>query len=561
MEEATPKVIAHVDEVLQSHQVELLERLELWLQALDARLLENQRNAQVHALRMPEDASLSSKELGLSSKELGRVASVASEGSFLGKRRRSPPPRVQHTPSLNSYDKARLAHSRVVQEAEKKNMQLRESRSASLHVCQHYARAIVGSKTCTFLFGFAVLTNSLLLGIHLEWQAVTRDFSAGIEFFTTLHTMHSLLFTLEVCLRLTADGCRKYVWESSDWAWNWLDIFVVMSSWVELASELLNNGHSSTSTSTNSNLRILRLLRVGKLVRVVRVFRVVKFFRSLRTLVQSLMGTMKSLFWAMILLALIIYIFSILFTDAVIDFVRETGVAELSDTVLEQSFGTLYESYLTLFRSISNGVTWGEPANALSRIPEGSIWVQLFHFYIAFCSFAVLNVMTGVFCNSAIKAAERDHEMLVMSLVQSRLELKSQVANLFERIDERGLGQVTIEDFERHFDDDAVMAFFESLEVGAMDAWTLFMSLDVDGDHTISVEEFTERCLKLHGPARSADLYALRHLSDKHSKQLDHIENFQKRCNKRLDQLSRAMSVHAKGVDDDEDTEVLKNWL
>ena len=36
--------------------------------------------------------------------------------------------------------------------------------------------------------------------------------------------------------------------------------------------------------------------------------------------------------------------------------------------------------------------------------------------------------------------------------------------------------QVTIEDFEKHFDDDAVIAFFESLEVGAMDAWTLFMS-------------------------------------------------------------------------------------
>ena len=31
--------------------------------------------------------------------------------------------------------KARLAHSRVVEEAEKKNMQLRESRSARLHVC------------------------------------------------------------------------------------------------------------------------------------------------------------------------------------------------------------------------------------------------------------------------------------------------------------------------------------------------------------------------------------------------------------------------------------------
>ena len=31
-------------------------------------------------------------------------------------------------------------------------------------------------------------------------------------------------------------------------------------------------------------------------------------------------------------------------------------------------------------------------------------------------------VMTGVFCNSAIKAAESDHEMVVQSLVQTRQE-------------------------------------------------------------------------------------------------------------------------------------------
>ena len=36
---------------------------------------------------------------------------------------------------------------------------------------------------------------------------------------------------------------------------------------------------------------------------------------------------------------------------------------------------------------------------------------------------------------------------------------------------------------------------------------------DKDGDHTISVDEFTERCMQLHGPAKSADLYALRQLA------------------------------------------------
>ena len=59
-----------------------------------------------------------------------------------------------------------------------------------------------------------------------------------------------------------------------------------------------------TSGRANSNLRALRLLRVGRLFRVVRIIRVVKFFRSLRTLVHSLVGTLRALFWALLLLLL-----------------------------------------------------------------------------------------------------------------------------------------------------------------------------------------------------------------------------------------------------------------
>ena len=40
---------------------------------------------------------------------------------------------------------------------------------------------------------------------------------------------------------------------------------------------------------------------------------------------------------------------------------------------------------------------------------------------------------------------------------------------------------------------------------------SLSTSEDMDGDSYVSVEEFTERCMQLHGPARSADLFALRH--------------------------------------------------
>lgn len=72
-------------------------------------------------------------------------------------------------------------------------------------------------------------------------------------------------------------------------------------------------------------------------------------------------------------------------------------------------------------------------------------------------------------------------------------------------------------------------AFFDYLQVGALDAWTLFMSLDKDGDHTITAEEFTERCVQLHGPARSADLYAMKMSTVKLGQQVKQIRDAQER--------------------------------
>jgi len=39
------------------------------------------------------------------------------------------------------------------------------------------------------------------------------------------------------------------------------------------------------------------------------------------------------------------------------------------------------------------------------------------------------------------------------------------------------MGHLTITEFEKHFDDQAVRAFFDFLQIGAIDAWTLFVGL------------------------------------------------------------------------------------
>ncbi|CAE7670095.1 Cacna1h, partial [Symbiodinium pilosum] len=442
---------------------------------------------------------------------------------------------------LDSHDLARLTHNRLV-EAYQTKVKVKEEEQASSaknqtfwQRCQTYSRRIVNSNFSNAFFALVVLSNSVYLGVQLEYYAQVRDpAAAAYTWFLIVHVIYAVLFTVEVCLRIVAEGMASYLW-SSEWHWNWLDVFVVSSSWIELVIDLLTPG--TTSRGANSNLRLMRLIRVGRLFRVVRIMKVVRLFRSLRTLVQSLVGTLKSLAWAMVLLSLIMYIFSILFTDAALDFIVDANLQVEPLTLDEQQllhdvnlyFGSLYKSFITMFRVISDGLTWNSPADALFRLPLGEyLWAQLFHFYIAFCSFAVLNVMTGVFCNSAIKAAESDHEMVVQSLVQTRQELRDLVSHLFNKIDSRGEGHITFTEFEKFFEDEAVKAFFESLQIGAVDAWTLFVSLDMDGDHTVSVEEFTERCMQLHGPARSADLFALRQTTVKLSQQVQQLQDAQK---------------------------------
>ena len=69
-------------------------------------------------------------------------------------------------------------------------------------------------------------------------------------------------------------------------------------------------------------------------------------------------------------------------------------------------YGTLGLTMFTLFKSISGGINWHEMITPLEDV--GFYCVGLFVMFICFTIFAVLNVVTGVFCNSAIENANRD---------------------------------------------------------------------------------------------------------------------------------------------------------
>mmetsp|Transcript_32233 Transcript_32233/g.57180 ORF Transcript_32233/g.57180 Transcript_32233/m.57180 type:complete len:96 (+) Transcript_32233:1-288(+) len=77
-------------------------------------------------------------------------------------------------------------------------------------------------------------------------------------------------------------------------------------------------------------------------------------------------------------------------------------------------------------------------------------------------------------------------------------------------------------------------AFLDSIEISASDAWTLFASLDEDGNGRVGSDEFTEGCLKLHGPARAVDLYAMKQQNVKLRDQMTAIEKAQRQLVEQL---------------------------
>merc|ERR1712048_1223826 len=135
-------------------------------------------------------------------------------------------------------------------------------------------------------------------------------------------------------------------------------------------------------------------------------------------------------------------------------------------------------------------------------------YVAFFQLYMSFMFFAVLNVVVGVFCNSAIESAQKDEAAVVNERIASKQAYEKQLRGLFME-DELIDGKITLDDLERKFRDETMVAWFEVLEIEVQDGWTLFKLLDTCECNAVDLNEFVDGCLRLKGHARSLDVARL----------------------------------------------------
>merc|ERR1719215_415629 len=106
-----------------------------------------------------------------------------------------------------------------------------------------------------------------------------------------------------------------------------------------------------------------------------------------------------------------------------------------------------------------------------------------------------MNVVTGVFVESALATARQDRESEVMR----------QVRRLFDLSDTDGNGLISWPEFACALATESKAKLFKALGIEPSDARGLFVLLDADESGEISVQEFTDGCLRLQGPAKAID--------------------------------------------------------
>jgi len=373
------------------------------------------------------------------------------------------------------------------------------------------AKIVVFSIQFEIFFAMCIFTNAIVIGV--EAQYTYEKPGPHPMPFLVIGQLYTFAFTLELILRIFASG--RDFFTSGEWMWNCFDIFIVGTALIEVVIEVVyatNPGlQSEAGFPASTALRVMRIIRITRLVKVMQVSKVMKFIRALRTLVQAIAMTLRSLVWAMVLLLLLVYVFGIIFTQAVGDALNSSN-SYLSDDArhkCETYWDGLHVSMLSLFMAISGGVSWELLIAPLHEISV--LWTWVFIFYISFAYFAVLNVVTGVFCQSAIDSAQSDHELMMLSIVQNKAAHLEKIKGLFHEIAGGDRTYITFQEFEEHAKDAKVQTYFESLELDVNDAWDFFKLLDQDGGAAIEIEEFLMGCLRLRGEARALDTAKLLH--------------------------------------------------
>eukprot|EP00443_Scrippsiella_acuminata_P125771 CAMPEP_0115639990 /NCGR_PEP_ID=MMETSP0272-20121206/35553_1 /TAXON_ID=71861 /ORGANISM="Scrippsiella trochoidea, Strain CCMP3099" /LENGTH=634 /DNA_ID=CAMNT_0003077211 /DNA_START=9 /DNA_END=1911 /DNA_ORIENTATION=- len=370
--------------------------------------------------------------------------------------------------------------------------------------------------------GFLVVVNAALMGIQIDWQARRLSTESPV-IFRIFEVFFCVIFTFELVLRIIV--YKKSFFSGPNMKWHLFDTFLVGTQLLEeIMGAILMQASSGPGgpQKITSNFSILRMLRILRLIRIMRLVRVLRLIGELRMLVMSIMGSLKSLVWAVALLLMLIYVMGVYITELVLDHrMGISGELNSASQQLERHYGSLGDTILSVYMAVTGGVSWFEILEPLKT--EVSVFlVPVFMLYVAFALLCMLNVITGVFVESALLTAKKDKDNYMVNNVRA----------IFEAHDADGSGCLDWDEFQMAVESEEMKTVLGGLDIAVSEADGLFYLLDAEESGQISAEDFASGCARLRGGAKALDLAILMREVTRQGAELEqHVKNIDLRLN------------------------------
>merc|ERR1712232_199243 len=128
---------------------------------------------------------------------------------------------------------------------------------------------------------------------------------------------------------------------------------------------------------------------------------------------------------------------------------------------LRAYFGSVQISMVSLYMAVTGGNDWTVYYDSLQL--AGHVYGLLFIVYIFLSLIAIMNLLTGMFVEKAVRAAMPDREELILEQHKAIIEQAKEFRKLCRALDLDKTGTISFQDFAASLKDETIVAHMVSI--------------------------------------------------------------------------------------------------
>jgi hypothetical protein len=357
---------------------------------------------------------------------------------------------------------------------------------------------------------------SVVIILNIAFITYSTDYAAAnphaqMNFFIrTTEGSFQVCYIFELALKLTVH--RLYFFVGKEWYWNWLDFLLAATAAYDLTATLASSNWEDNAENFFS-LTFLRVLRLARLSKVMRVFRVVRFVSELHTLLKAIYSSLQPLCWCMAMLAVFFYIFAVVFVQATVGYLIDPDADKTNEEDILKNWGSVARAFISLYKATTGGADWGDVSDTLSDV--GRVYYCLFLFFIAFIILALLNILTGIFVDRAMKASAEDKDGEALTRLNEERDAVADLCRLhcvISKSEVEDKARITRQQFEDNMASPAMRARFAVLGLEIWDSKQFFEMLTALAEsEDVDLRSFVAGCMQMRGPSQRLGLQTVAH--------------------------------------------------